>query len=111
MNDIARRKLDHLELALSGDVAHATPTGFDRYYFLHEALPELAPEDVDLSTTFLGRRLGAPFIVAAMTGGPERGAQKRQVTSAPLSVASMSASSRSSMSLRLLVTRSLLHSQ
>jgi isopentenyl-diphosphate delta-isomerase len=74
MTDIARRKLDHIALALSGDVAHRTPTGFDRYYFLHEALPELAPEDVDLSTTFLGKRLAAPFLVASMTGGPERGA-------------------------------------
>jgi isopentenyl-diphosphate delta-isomerase len=74
MTDIARRKLDHIELALTGDVAMATPTGFARYYFLHEALPELAPEDIDLSTTFLGRRLEAPFLIASMTGGPERGA-------------------------------------
>lgn len=75
MTDIARRKLDHIALALSGDVAHRTKAGFDRYYFLHEALPELAPEDVDTSTTFLGKRLEAPFLIASMTGGPERGAE------------------------------------
>jgi isopentenyl-diphosphate delta-isomerase len=49
------------------------PTGLHRYYFIPDALPELAPEDIDLSTTFLGKKLAAPFLVASMTGGPERG--------------------------------------
>jgi isopentenyl-diphosphate delta-isomerase len=36
-------------------------------------LPELAPEDVSLETTYLGRQLGAPILIASMTGGPQRG--------------------------------------
>lgn len=95
MTDIARRKLDHIELALNSDVSMGIPTGLDRYYFLQNALPELSPEDVDLSTTFLGKRLGAPFLVASMTGGPERGAdinrhlaQGAQATNVALGVGS-----------------------
>jgi isopentenyl-diphosphate delta-isomerase len=73
MTDIARRKLDHIELSLHSDVSMDVPTGLHRYYFIPDALPELAPEDIDLSTTFLGKKLAAPFLVASMTGGPERG--------------------------------------
>ncbi len=72
--DISQRKLDHIAISLEQDVAMGrTPTGFDRWRFTHEALPELRPEDVDLGTTFLGHSLGAPLLISSMTGGPERG--------------------------------------
>lgn len=72
--DISQRKLDHIEISLEQDVAMGrNPTGFDRWRFGHEALPELRPEDVDLSTSFLGHDLGAPLLISSMTGGPERG--------------------------------------
>lgn len=72
--DISQRKLDHIEISLGQDVSMPTnPTGFDRFRFTHEALPELRPEDVDLATTFLGHALGAPVLISSMTGGPERG--------------------------------------
>lgn len=74
MSDIHQRKIDHIELCLTGDVAmRETATGLDRYFFLHEAMPELAPEEVSLETTFLGRPLGAPIMISSMTGGPEKG--------------------------------------
>lgn len=72
--DIAQRKLDHIALCLGEDVAmHVNLTGFERWAFMHEALPELALEDVSLETTFLGRRLGAPLLISSMTGGPAHG--------------------------------------
>jgi isopentenyl-diphosphate delta-isomerase len=72
--DISQRKLDHIAISLEQDVSmRANPTGFDRWRFTHEALPELRPEDVDLRTAFLGRDLGAPILISSMTGGPERG--------------------------------------
>lgn len=72
--DISQRKLDHIDLCLDEDVSmRANPTGFARFSFIPEALPELAPEDVDLSTTFLGRRVAAPILISSMTGGPARG--------------------------------------
>lgn len=74
MSDISQRKLDHIDLCLHEDVAMAqASTGFERYRFLHQALPEIALEAISLETTFLGRAFAAPILIASMTGGPERG--------------------------------------
>ncbi|MEB3196797.1 MAG: type 2 isopentenyl-diphosphate Delta-isomerase [Candidatus Sericytochromatia bacterium] len=73
--DISQRKLDHIAISLERDVAmRQTLTGFERYRFAHEALPELRPEDVSLDTHFLGHRLAAPVLLSSMTGGPLLGA-------------------------------------
>ncbi|MDX2051430.1 MAG: type 2 isopentenyl-diphosphate Delta-isomerase [Polyangiaceae bacterium] len=73
MADISNRKGDHIDLAVSGDVGfHKTTTLFECVRLVHNALPELAYDDVDLSTPVLGKRLTAPILIAAMTGGAER---------------------------------------
>ncbi|MEN9579650.1 MAG: hypothetical protein RJA70_2659 [Pseudomonadota bacterium] len=73
MSDIQSRKTDHLDLAAKGDVAfrHKT-TLFDCVDLVHDALPELALDEVDLSCTVLGKPLRAPLLIAAMTGGTDR---------------------------------------
>lgn len=67
---IGGRKDDHIRINLEEDVSflHIT-TGFERYRFVHQALPELDLEAVDTGTTFLGKRLSFPFFIASMTGG------------------------------------------
>ena len=73
MADIGARKSEHLDIVLNGDVAaRATPTGFDAVRFEHVAAPELSLDAIDLTTTFLGRRLAAPLLISSMTGGPQR---------------------------------------
>jgi isopentenyl-diphosphate delta-isomerase len=42
---------------------------------LHQSLPEIASEEVTTEVQLLGRRLRAPIIIAAMTGGHERAAR------------------------------------
>lgn len=70
-SEIARRKSEHIDIVLDGDVAaRDTTSGFERIRFVHCALPELDCDSIDLSTTFVGRRMRAPFIVSSMTGGP-----------------------------------------
>ncbi len=64
------RKQSHVEICLHGDVAFTgKTTGFERYEFEHNAIPEIALADVDLSTTFLGKSIGAPLMISSMTGG------------------------------------------
>lgn len=69
----SQRKLEHLRVNLEENVQfpHLT-TGFERYAFVHQALPELALADIDTSTTFLGHRLHIPLLISSMTGGTER---------------------------------------
>jgi len=64
-----KRKLEQLRVCLDEDVRSMTTTGLERYRLLHQALPEMALEEVDTGTTFLGRRLRAPLLISAMTGG------------------------------------------
>jgi isopentenyl-diphosphate delta-isomerase len=73
MTDGVTRKSQHLDIVLRRDVtARDVTTGLEAIRFEHVALPEMALGDIDLSTTFLNRRLGAPLLVSSMTGGPER---------------------------------------
>ncbi len=63
------RKKAHVELTASGKADYSKSTGFEKYDFVHCALPEISPSEVDLTTTFLGRTFGAPLFVSSMTGG------------------------------------------
>lgn len=72
---IETRKDDHISINLEREVSARGASGFDRFRFLHNALPELDPRTVDLSTEFLGHRLRAPILVSSMTGGCARGGE------------------------------------
>lgn len=70
---ISARKADHIELCATGDVGfHSKTTLLEQVELVHDALPEMALDDVDTSVTLLGKRLRAPLFVAAMTGGTDR---------------------------------------
>jgi isopentenyl-diphosphate delta-isomerase len=72
MTGIESRKQDHLELTARGDVGFRTQgTLFSDVQLVHDALPELHLDEVDLSCTVLGKRLRAPILIAGMTGGTE----------------------------------------
>jgi isopentenyl-diphosphate delta-isomerase len=72
VSDIQGRKDQHLDVVLSGAGRHALDAGFDAIRFMHEALPDLDHGKIDLGADFLGRRLQAPLLISAMTGGPAR---------------------------------------
>jgi isopentenyl-diphosphate delta-isomerase len=65
-----QRKKEHLNLCLEEEGGGGRyETGFDRYVFPHNALPEVDIDEIDLSTTFLNKRLQAPLLISSMTGG------------------------------------------
>lgn len=75
-----RRKQDHIDVVLAGSGPRPAPgsvvsnvgNGFERVRLVHNALPQISLDAVDLSTRFLGRVLDAPFLISSMTGGPAR---------------------------------------
>ncbi|WP_392532896.1 type 2 isopentenyl-diphosphate Delta-isomerase [Nostoc sp. C117] len=67
------RKADHIRICLEEDVqCHEVTNGMERYRFTHCCLPEIDHSDIDISTTFLGKDLGAPLLISSMTGGTEQ---------------------------------------
>src|SRR5205823_10755806 len=70
---IEDRKADHIRICLEEDVSGRKITsGFERYRFVHQALPEINLSDVDTSTELWGRRLKRPMLISSMTGGAPR---------------------------------------
>ena len=76
MSQISKRKDEHLDLATHGDVGFRDRTTlFECVRLVHDALPEMSLDDVDLEVRILGRKLRAPLLLAGMTGGTERARQ------------------------------------
>lgn len=70
---IRDRKADHIALALQNSHQSAQGAGFDRLRFEPNPLPQMALEDIDLSSGFLNQPVAAPFLIGAMTGGCDKG--------------------------------------
>jgi isopentenyl-diphosphate delta-isomerase len=67
---IGERKADHLAICANEDVGFRHfSTLFEDVRLVHDALAELDERSIDTSVTLLGKKLRAPLIIAAMTGG------------------------------------------
>jgi isopentenyl-diphosphate delta-isomerase len=66
---IAKRKADHLEVAASGRADFVKSTLLEHVHLVHQSLPELSLDEIDLSTLLIGKRLAAPLVITGMTGG------------------------------------------
>ena len=62
------RKDDHIKIALNEIIKQ---NRFDDIILVHESLPTLNVEDINLETTFLDFKIPYPFYINAMTGGSE----------------------------------------
>ena len=67
-----KRKQDHIELALMQTNQAYELNGLDAVNLVHEALPDLDFDALDISTTRLGARVDKPFMVASMTAGHDK---------------------------------------
>lgn len=66
---ISDRKDDHIQINLNMDVASSLSNGLEDYRFIHQALPEISLEDVDLKQTLFEKKQPVPVMVSSMTGG------------------------------------------
>lgn len=67
----SKRKSEHITINLERDVASGITTGFERYRFIHEALPDLNLADLSTESALFGRTLAAPILISSMTGGTD----------------------------------------
>lgn len=64
-----RRKIEHIEICLQENVQCNRSTLLEDVNFIHNALPEIDKDKIDLTINFLGLRADAPLVIAGMTGG------------------------------------------
>ena len=75
-SQVSTRKEQHLDIAIGEAVGfRGKTTLLEHVELVHDALPELHYDAIDLGVHLLGRRLKAPIVVAGMTGGTERATQ------------------------------------
>jgi len=71
-NQTEKRKSDHIEICSTRDVS-GRYNFWDDIHLIHSAAPEIDFEKIDTEARLFGKVLAAPIIIAAMTGGYEKG--------------------------------------
>ncbi|MBP3225374.1 MAG: type 2 isopentenyl-diphosphate Delta-isomerase [Methanobrevibacter sp.] len=67
---ISDRKLEHLLICENYDVEFKNKTtGFEDIELIHNVLPEIDKQEIDLSTDVFGKKLDSPLFITAITGG------------------------------------------
>ncbi len=70
VSDIEKRKVEHIEFCVNKDVSfNKKSTLLEDVELDYKCLPEINLSDVDLSTSFLGKKFSIPLMASAITGG------------------------------------------
>ncbi len=75
VDQTAKRKSSHVDIVLNQNVDYLKSTGFEKYEFVHNALPEIDFDKIDTSVGLFSHKFSAPIIVSSMTGGFKRAGQ------------------------------------
>ena len=85
MDLIRKRKDEHLDICLTGDVDRSVNqdkfqplTQFDLCQLEHDALPEIDRDQIQTQCVFLKKKLLGPLMIGSMTGGTARSALMNQ---------------------------------
>lgn len=71
-NSIEQRKSEHIQISLNEKVTgESISTGFESFRFIHNALPEIAFDEISIETSFFDFECKTPFLISSMTGGTE----------------------------------------
>jgi len=68
MNQTEIRKDEHVRISLEENVS-SHHNYWDDVKLIHNALPEINKDEIDLSAELFGKKLGAPLTISGMTGG------------------------------------------
>ena len=68
-DEVKKRKIEHVSIALGQDVSVAQRANWNDIQFVHQALPEVDLDEIDTATTFLGHTLRYPIFMSSLTGG------------------------------------------
>ncbi len=68
-DEVKQRKIEHVSVALSQDIAAPQRASWHDIQFVHQALPEVNLDEIDTSVSFLGHTLRYPIFVSSLTGG------------------------------------------
>lgn len=71
-NQTEKRKSDHIEICSTRDVS-AKYNFWDDIHLIHSAAPEIDYDKIETEVMVFGKKLAAPVVIAAMTGGYETG--------------------------------------
>ncbi len=67
-SEIMDRKLDHMKIPIEHDVQHAE-NYFKFIKLIHHPYAEFDFGEIDISTSFFGKKISAPICISAITGG------------------------------------------
>jgi isopentenyl-diphosphate Delta-isomerase len=81
MSSLSSRKSEHIQINLEKDVQHTITTGLENYHFMHQALPEVNMDEIDLSQELFNKVLKIPLLISSMTGGTPKAASINQILS------------------------------
>jgi isopentenyl-diphosphate delta-isomerase len=78
MTKIETRKQRHINISLHNNVQSDISTGFEDIRLIHRAIPEVNLSEISTETKLFGKRLNAPLLISALTGGT---AEARRINS------------------------------
>ncbi len=67
----AARKAEHITVSTTRRVEASVSAGWEDVVLIPRSLPEVDKGEIDPSIEFLGKRLRAPLVIAALTGGTD----------------------------------------
>lgn len=73
--DLSKVKDLHIKICLEKVVESSIGPGFKRYRFIHQALPEIDWEEIDITVEVFGKKLSAPILISSITGGTPQAAE------------------------------------
>lgn len=68
-DEVKQRKIEHVSVALEQGISVPQRANWNDVQFVHQALPEVNLDVIDMSVTFLGHTLRYPIFISSLTGG------------------------------------------